>query len=58
MIFNLNRFQVSFGFNFCWIEWFSKFILFMHMHMQNDDKYWSYSFLTKRKAFGELVLAV
>jgi hypothetical protein len=22
-----------FGFNFRWIEWFSKFALFMHMHM-------------------------
>jgi hypothetical protein len=36
-VFNSNRFQVPFGFNFCWIEWFSKFILLMHMHMQNHD---------------------
>jgi hypothetical protein len=34
----LNRFQVSFGYNFGWIKWFSKFILFIHMHMQNYDR--------------------
>jgi hypothetical protein len=48
--FNSNRFQVPFDFNFRWIEWFSKFILFMHMHMQNHDICRSYTFLIKRKA--------
>jgi hypothetical protein len=30
--------KISFGFNFCWIKQFSKFILFMHMHMWDHDK--------------------
>jgi hypothetical protein len=38
MIFNLKQFQVTFGFNFHWLEGFSKFILFGHMHMQDHDK--------------------
>jgi hypothetical protein len=38
MISNSKRFQVSFGSNFHWVEGFSKFILFMHMHMQYHDK--------------------
>jgi hypothetical protein len=31
------------------IEWLSKFLLFMHMHMQCHDIWRSYTFLTKRK---------
>jgi hypothetical protein len=52
--FNSNRFQVSFSFNFRWIEWFSMFILFMHMHMRDHDKCRSYMFLTERKALPNI----
>jgi hypothetical protein len=38
MILNSNRFRVSFGYNFHWITWLPKFILFMHMHMRDHDK--------------------
>jgi hypothetical protein len=47
--FNSNWFQVPFDSHFRWIEWFSKIILFMHMHMQNYDICRSYTFLTKIK---------
>jgi hypothetical protein len=47
-IFKSKRLQLSFGSNFHWVEGFSKFILFIHMHMQDHDKSQSYMFLTKR----------
>jgi hypothetical protein len=36
-MFDLNQLQVSFGYNFHCIRGFPKFILFMHMHMQDHD---------------------
>jgi hypothetical protein len=48
-IFYSNRFQIHFDFNFHWIECLSKFILFMHIHMQTHDIRRYYPFLAKRK---------
>jgi hypothetical protein len=42
-----------FRFQLLLIEWFSKFILFMHMHMQDHDKCRSYTFLTQKKRFAK-----
>jgi hypothetical protein len=41
-------------FNLPLIERFSKFILFMQMHMQHHDICWSYTLLTKRKALSNI----
>jgi hypothetical protein len=54
MIFDLNRFQISFGYNFCWIEWFSKFIFFMHMHMRNHDNMLAIYILRQKKSFANI----
>jgi hypothetical protein len=55
MISNLNRFQVSFGYNFRWIKQCSKFIFFMHMLMQDHDSMPVLYVLTKRESLPNIV---
>jgi hypothetical protein len=52
-LFLLNQFQLSFDFYFRWITWFPKFILFMHMHMQDHDNMSVLYVPHQKKAFAK-----